>query len=213
MKKIQQFIRDESGDSIIVEATFLFPFIIMIFMGIVLLAIYLPRQSQLQEATELAVTALTTEQSDSFIKFNDNTLKYQTLNYSQLTNVYVELFRNITINENELRSRVDRIVNNHVRNSILQGNNPNVSVTLNLKDYIVYKELHVTAAQIIRHPVNLSLVGIPNTTRITATSKGTVQNGDEFIRNVDIAVDLAKFVDSQLGISEALTKIKNEWFS
>lgn len=51
MKKAKDLWRDDRGDAV-VEATILFPIIIMIFAGLVLLSMYLPTRANLQRATQ-----------------------------------------------------------------------------------------------------------------------------------------------------------------
>lgn len=48
---------DVRGDAV-VEATILFPIIIMVFAGLVLLAMYLPTRAALQQATQYAAPPL-----------------------------------------------------------------------------------------------------------------------------------------------------------
>ena len=59
---------------------------------------------------------------------------------------------------------------------------------------LVYKEVVVSATREFKVPVNLSFIGFPETIMITATSSAVVQNGDEFVRNIDLAVDFTKYI-------------------
>ena len=67
MKKYTKFLADTKAYAV-VEATILFPIIMMIFAGLVLLAMYLPTRAVLQQATQYAATALATEQSDTWLE-------------------------------------------------------------------------------------------------------------------------------------------------
>jgi hypothetical protein len=49
------------------------------------------------------------------------------------------------------------------------------------------------------------MIRFPKEIPITVTSTAVVQNGDEFIRNMDIAVDFVEYLDEQLGISDAFS--------
>ena len=91
MKQIRTFARDQRGDAV-VEATVLFPIIILICVALVLLSIYLPMRAAMQRSTQLAATAIATQRSDTWLRFDPDTLKYEWLkDRSQLSNVYASL--------------------------------------------------------------------------------------------------------------------------
>ena len=75
MKHLNRLWRDTRGDAV-VEATILFPIIIMIFAGLVLLAMYLPTRAALQRATQYAATAIATERSDTWLRHDPDALAY-----------------------------------------------------------------------------------------------------------------------------------------
>ena len=55
---------------------------------------------------------------------------------------------------------------------------------------------------------SLSFIGFPDSITVTASSTVVVQNADEFIRNVDLAVNFAEFISDkfELGdVSEAIS--------
>ena len=64
-------------------------------------------------------------------------------------------------------------------------------------NYIIYKEISVTATQTIKPAINLAMVGADNEIEIVVTGKAVVSDGDDFIRNVDFAVDI--FNQTSLG--------------
>ena len=88
MKQIRTLVRDQRGDAV-VEATVLFPIIILICAALVLLSIYLPMRAAMQRSTQLAATAIATQRSDTWLRFDPDTLAYEWLeDRSHLSNVY-----------------------------------------------------------------------------------------------------------------------------
>ena len=75
LKTMKALWRDDKGDAV-VEATILFPIIIMIFAGLVLLSMYLPTRANLQRATQYAATAMATERSDTWLRHDPKNLEY-----------------------------------------------------------------------------------------------------------------------------------------
>jgi Flp pilus assembly protein TadG len=189
-----------SGGFAVVEATFVFPIMFMIFFALVLLALYMPQRAMLQRATQYAATAIATEMSDTWIYYDGDTQKFgRYADHTELRNgkggVYVTLFNAIVgggTEDGEVTvEKLDQLENIPV---IANGD---LEVTVTPVNYVVYKEIVVTATRKIKVPVNFSIIKFPETIDLVVTSKAVVQNGDEFIRNIDIAVDFMKWVESK----------------
>lgn len=196
--------QDQRGDAV-VEATILLPIIMMIYLALVLLAMYLPTRAILQRATQYAATALATEQSDAWLRFDDKEMEYRWVaDKSDLDNVYVALFRS-------LGAKQDGTGAKNIVSKIAKGGytakNEKLEVTYAVTNYVVYKEFSVTATKTIPMPLDLSFIYFPKELTITVTSTAVVQNGDEFVRNMDIAVDVAKWLDSKYQISDMFSKV------
>lgn len=193
-------MRDTKG-SAVVEATILLPIIIMVFAGLFLLSMYLPGRAVLQRATQYAATGMATAKSDSSISFSSSGYSPG----SNYENVYASMF-STDINSDEVLSIVKSFCDNSL---IVSGDN--ISVECGVTNYVIYKEVYVTATQSLKSPVNLSFVGFPDTINLTVTSTAVVQNGDEFVRNMDIAADFINYLADKAGIdlSEAMKKIQS----
>ena len=86
-----------------------------------------------------------------------------------------------------------------------------LSVECHIANYIVYKEVIATGRRDIKMPVNLSFIGFPEKLSITVSSTAVVQNGDEFVRNVDLAAEFAGYIGKKLGLSNVAESISNGW--
>lgn len=196
--------QDQRGDAV-VEATILLPIIMMIYLALVLLAMYLPTRAILQRATQYAATALATEQSDAWLQFDDTEMQYGWIgSKSDLDNVYVALFRSLGAKQDatEAKNIVTKIAD--------QGyiaKNEKLDVTYEVTNYVAYKEISVTATKTIPMPIDLSFIAFPKELTITVTSTAVVQNGDEFVRNMDIAADVFKWLDEKYNISDMFSKV------
>ncbi len=189
MKQIRTFARDQRGDAV-VEATVLFPIIILICAALVLLSIYLPMRAAMQRSTQFAATAIATQRSDTWLRFDPDTLKYEWLeDRSQLSNVYASLIGALKGGKGDEADAAEQAVMN-MENKNIQKPSADLTVEYGVVNYIVYKEIVVTARRTIPLPISLGLFGIPDTVDLAVTSTAVVQNGDEFIRNMDLAVDV-----------------------
>ena len=212
MHKIKHILVSNRG-SAVVEATILFPIIFMIFFGLVILAMYLPTRSALQYATQGAANALAVEQGDTWLNYDENSLSYKWAgSKSELPNVYVALVN--SMGKGDYNSKARTIVTK------LESKTPTFkSGTLEVKcyvnNYIIYKEIIVTATRKIPSPINLSFINFPTEIPITVSSTAVVQNGDEFTRNVDLAVEvvgeLRKKYESIDNIFKAISKVSTKF--
>ncbi len=209
MRGFKGFVKDTSGGAV-VEATILFPIMIMIFAGLVLLSMYLPARAVLQQATQYAVTAIATEKSDTWLFYDEKNMKYYFKeNKGELDNVYAAFIKSVSLDNKRDKDKVEEIVINVEGNKVNTINTPSddLEVKFGIINYVIYKEIIVTATRTIPSVVNLSFVGFPKEIPITVTSTSVVQNGDEFIRNIDIAVDFAKYMDGKYNISDAFSGV------
>lgn len=202
--KLNSFWEDLSGDAI-VEASILFPIIIMIFAALVLLSMYLPIRARLQYATQYAATAIATEGSDTWLFHDESSMSYGwKTEKNDLDNVYISLIKSSEFAN--ATDRVDTMIRN-IEEGGIGTTTESLTVDYGFINYIIYKEIIVTATSIIPVPVDLSFIGFPKEIPITVTSTAVVQNGDEFVRNMDIAVDFVEYIDGKYEISKVFGSV------
>lgn len=190
-----------------VEATILFPIIFMIFAGLMLMAMYLPTRALLQRATQYTATALATERSDTWLRCDPATGKYYWLkDREDLGTVYGAAFGALKGNNRNEADAAEQLVKNLESKGLVEVSG-DLEVEYGVLNYIVYKEIIVTATKTIKMPVDLTFVGLKNEIPITVSSTAVVQNGDEFVRNIDLAVDLVTDLSEKYGLDETFGKI------
>jgi len=199
------FFKEKTAGDAVVEATILFPIMIMIFAALVLLSIYLPARAVLQRATQFAATVIATEVGDTWLFFDEGSMSYyRESSIGQLKNVYVDLFT-----ENvDVQSAGEAIVRD-VESRSISSRAGELSVECVMVNRIIYKEIVVTAAREYTMPVDLSFVGFPKTILVTATSTAIVQNSDEFIRNIDMASDFLEFIADRYNLHNLTNAISS----
>ena len=192
----QKIINNSDGFAV-VEATFVFPVMFMIFFTLFLLAVYLPQRAILQRATQYAATAVATEMGDTWLYYSDGSRELERYNdHDELSankgGVYVTLFKSIFgAGTSDVGSIVETIDESENIPVIANGD---LTVECEMVNYVVYKEIVVTAIRAITLPVDFSIIGVPKEIELIVSSKAVVQNGDEFIRNVDLVVYIVDWV-------------------
>lgn len=199
--------KDTRGDAV-VEATILFPIMIMIFAGIVLLAMYLPTRAILQRATQDAATAIAVEKSDTWLVFDVDSMEHKWSKSEELDNVYLSLIRAIGGSGRDDADNAEQIVLKLEDTGIIDLPGGPTEVTYGVVNYVVYKEIVVTATRTIPSPVDLSFVGFPSEITVTVTSTAVVQNGDEFVRNMDLAADITLKISEAVGVDKIFQSVK-----
>ena len=195
-------MKNEYGDAV-VEAAILFPIMIMIFAALVLLAVYLPTRAALQRATQYAATAIASERSDTWLFFDDSSMSYYwESEKSNLKNVYVALF-----SSTDTGSKGGDIVTS-VEGRSVSSKAGNLTVDCHIVNRIIYKEVVVTAAREFAVP-GFSIIRFPGTIQVQVTSTAVVQNGDEFVRSMDIAVDFVEYMIKKLGLTDVAGSISS----
>lgn len=210
MKNLKLLWKDSRGDAV-VEAAMLFPIMILICAALVLLSIYMPLRAAMQRSTQYAATAIATERSDTWLRHNPDTLSYYWItDKRELGNVYSSLIGALVGNKRDDADNAKTMVRNMEQKNI-QKPSSGLTVEYGVVNYIIYKEIVVTASRSVPVPLNLTMFGIPREIELKVTSTAVVQNGDEFIRNMDLAVDV---MDDLFDLSETfsgLTKICNKF--
>ena len=200
--QIEPFIKDTDGDAV-VEAVVVFPIMIMIFAALVLLAAYLPTRAALQRATQYAATAIATEISDTWLFYNEDTMThYWKTDKNQLKNVYAALFSG----DSGAEEKGEEIVAEIERRGI-SSKAGELSMQCNIINRIIYKEVVVTATREFTSPVNLNFIGFPRTIPVSVTSTAVVQNGDEFVRSMDLASDFAEYLLKKFNLTNITDSI------
>ena len=187
----------------VVEATFVFPVMFMVFFVLMMFSFYLPQRAMLQRATQFAATAVAAEMSDTWIYYDSSSQSYDRYSdYKALTNgkggVYVVLFKSVFSNNDSDPETIMRSIDEKENFHVIS--NGELTVECKIVNYVVYKEIVVTATRSILVIVDFSIIGFSKPVDLIVTSKAVVTNSDEFIRNVDLAVDFVYWASDQLGI-------------
>jgi len=196
MAVLQRFIEDKKGDAV-VEAAILFPIMIMIFAALVLLAIYLPTRSALQRATQFAATAIATENSDTWLFFDEGEMSfYWETDKNRLQNVYVALLSG----SKDVQDKGEDIVM-AVEGRSISSKSGELTVQCYIINKIIYREVVVIASREFKMPVDLSFIRFHRTIPITVTSTAVVQTGKDYVSTIDMAVDMGEFLIERFNIN------------
>jgi hypothetical protein len=160
--------------------------------------VYLPARAALQRATQYAATAISTEISDTWLFFDDRSMSYYwENNRNNLQNVYAALFSSA----GDVQSKGEDIVI-EIEGRSLSSKAGDLIVECYVVDRVIYKEVVVTATREFPILVDLSFIRFPETIPVSASSTAVVQNAEEFLRNIDIAVDFVEYIKEKFNLTD-----------
>ena len=84
--------------------------------------------------------------------------------------------------------------------SIIGNSDGDIKVTINFKNYVVVQQVEVTATQKLASFPVLKFFGMNDGLTVSSTAVASVNDSDEFIRNVDFINDIIETIGKKLGI-------------
>ncbi|WP_432663224.1 pilus assembly protein [Wukongibacter baidiensis] len=204
MKKIYKCLRNNSG-SLTVEASLIFPIIILAIVTVVYICILLYQHAYLNSiANNVAERGAACWSNISKMNENSDIHRLETgeLQRSEElldTDLYWRIFRTKEKDKIEILKRyaLDKLKKNNIlegeiseiSDNDIENNKDNIDIWL--KDYIVYKELNVVISNSYKIPLgdNLKIFGLGDTYNISVHSKAVINDPMEFIRNTDFITD------------------------
>lgn len=184
----------------VVEASFVFPVIILIFVMMIYIGMYVQAKVALQSAVQSAINMIAVEESDASVDVSSGAYMKRGGAYK---NVYAKLFSSFSNGGNRGNLAKELIKKNEGK-YILLAKKDLKKIEYKELNFIVYRECWLKATKEFKPPINLTWLGFPEVFEIKASAKAVIQDGDEFIRNTDIAVELGDKLLTRLGVKEKI---------
>lgn len=193
--------RKECG-SVEVEATIILPIAILSVILLLYLSLFMFQRANLQACLETTLVYYKNTVTDTYVTKN-STLEYTITEESSMAsgnsysateplNPYRDLFGDrYDMGDEEAFTTYFR----SVAGKMLFDDD--LTLTIDYSNYVILKQLEVTATQVVKAPIDFSILGVDNKYEISATARVNVIDHDDMIRNVDYAIDIIE--DTKLG--------------
>ena len=194
---MRRFKKDEQGTAML-EATLMLPFCMVMIVGVLYAALYLCQRANIQSNLETALLYYKAPESDTYVEakaqmdYSGNGLDAVGSNFGEIRYLNPYRFLEMDFNEGNYITFFRSICGH-----MFFDNGDNVDITAQRHNYVLYKTIEATATQTVKPPINLTWVGGPEEMTITVTGRVVINDGDDFIRNVDFAIDM--LADTSLG--------------
>lgn len=194
MRHFGIFHKDERGLAI-VEATILLPVCIIMVAAVYYASIFMCQKANMQANLQNALIYYKNTASDTYVEASPNmaykregqTIDADGSSYTTPTELFPYRFFGFAFDSSDFESFFRSMAG-----YMFFDTGDNITITSQSHNYIIYKTITATATQEVRPAISLSLVGVPNSFTLTVTGEAVVTDADDFIRNVDFAVDLVK---------------------
>ncbi len=208
-------LKDNKGNSI-VEATIVFPIIIMITLVLFYLSLFLCQRAILQSNLQTALLYYKNAETDTYVTNDINgatsVLNMHVSRYNEptLQDPYRTLFMTTKKQDGDFKSLFATIAGKMFFSSVSKQ-----SVTYETKNYIVYKSITATVTQEVKMPVRFEILGFDPSVTLGVEARIVINDPDEFVRNSQLVGNLV--ADTKVGevfsnatgkVAEAYSKIK-----
>lgn len=199
MKKNSQ--RKECG-LVVVEATIILPIAILSVILLLYLSLFLFQRANLQACLETTLVYYKNTVTDTYVTKNSE-LKYtysgndtmasgNSYSATEPLNPYRGLFGD---GHHLGDAGAFEAYFHSVAGDMLFDDD--LSLTIDYSNYVILKQLKVTATQTVEAPIDFRILGVDNQYEISAAARVSVVDHDDMIRNVDFAIDIVE--DTKLG--------------
>lgn len=212
MEKYDKFIKNERGAVQIIEAAFVYPIVVTAAAAMIYLGMYVFETALLndraEEAADMAARTLV------FAGLDELGDIYENLGFScdedlpdrkAVEKAYdrSEPYRYFVSGQAD--ERFAEAVNEYASGMLFPTSD--VKCSIEVKRRMFDREVEVKAEKYISLPGVLSLCGINNRMKITASADSVTSDPAEFIRNTDLAVRSADMLAEKTGVSGKITDI------
>ena len=183
------FIKNDKAFAV-VEATIIFPFVIMIFISFIFLAMYLPTSVSIQRSAARAASIASAYMSDTFYAY-DVVEDKAGMDYPTTRREIYEYNAYIARKPEKLAEYLhagEDVLTKYLDESFFKGTNlttPTVRIDPADSRYIL-----VTVEQRLKLPFNFPILPISNELVFKETVRTMVRDADTFIRNMDLVYDV-----------------------
>lgn len=210
---MKELWKSRKGDSI-VEATILLPFCTIMIVAMYFAAIYVCQKANLQANLQNTLVFYKNKYSDTFITMTDEV----SYSYSEGKDI---LYGNYKYDNTEYRNPYRFFGMETPGNDFESAfktmcghmffttpDSDNISVTIKTTNYVVYQAMTVDVHQSLTPAINLSMVGLDNNMDIDVSGTVVISDGDDFIRNTDLVIDLVEHTKIGKKAKEYIGKAK-----
>lgn len=211
---MKNFKSDETGAAQIIEAAIIYPVVFMILFYLIYMGLYIlqcvtvesyAQKIALMAAREVAhpgyIDEIDSNAIDASVDYSGNEIHLSNDPKSIGVSSAYRYFAPKNLISKEKQDYLKNQLENLIKTSSIIGNSDgDIKVTINFKNYVVVQQVEVTATQKLASFPVLKFFGMNDGLTVSSTAVASVNDSDEFIRNVDFINDIIETIGKKLGI-------------
>ena len=208
--------RDNEAGDIIVEATMIFPIVILSVLALFFASLFMAQKANLQANLQNSLLYFKNTETDTFVSPLEH-VQYRREDgiYGAVGNTYNPpgegevdggrmfpyRFLGMRFDEAKFREYFFDSCGN-----MFFYDGTNVSLDVSTTNWVIYKKISATATQTMTIPIDTRIIGIDPEIEITATAEVVVMDGDNFVRSADMVVYMYQKSDLKDYIEPIISK-------
>ena len=211
---MKNFKSDETGAAQIIEAAIIYPVVFMILFYLIYMGLYIlqcvtvesyAQKIALMAAREVAhpgyIDEIDKDAIDASVDYSGNYISLSNDPKKIGVSSAYRYFAPKNLISKEKQDYLKNQLENLIKTSSIIGNSDgDIKVTINFKNYVVVQQVEVTATQKLASFPVLKFFGMNDGLTVSSTAVASVNDSDEFIRNVDFINDIIETIGKKLGI-------------
>lgn len=186
--------RKQEKGSVEVEATFIFPIMILCIILLLYLSLIIYQRANLQATLETALLYYKNTLTDTYVTRNDE------MQYQYAENSYIGTGNGYAVTgpmnpyrwvdgDDKSAQNFETYFKSVAKNMLFDKN---MSLSFDYTNYVLLKEIRVTVKQVIQLPVDFSIIGVDNKYVISATARMVAVDHEDTVRNIDYVIDIVE---------------------
>ncbi|MBQ5320068.1 MAG: hypothetical protein J6K17_13335 [Oscillospiraceae bacterium] len=207
-----KIMKNEKG-YMIVEATIIYPVVLLCTIALLLVSLYLYERANVQASAEIALTYCKNQMTDTYVSFDAENMYGEDSNSASTLSRFntANVFRVFSVDAEGTEKRFKELF--HKVYGHESFSNGSLEITeFKISGALFYKTIDVTIVDKINIPINLSMIGIDDDSIIyTIKLKTAVNDSDQFIRDFDIAKEFVLFLVEKSKLDDKIKVVTDKF--
>lgn len=204
---------EETKGEAIIEATFIYPIVVIIAAFFLLLGLYemqgILEYSQAQYVANYTVKSIKNPGYDFFGTIDDKKIDFAevTENFKDIdrSNLRAKLYRRFLFSKNDCQSKMRLKMETLLTTGKLLKVDTNVNAVC--KKSVLNTSIIISVTDSITMPKFLNYIGLDNQWERTVIATAVITDPAEFIRNTDLAIEMVNNIFEKLGIADNINSL------
>lgn len=215
LERSDRFLKDEKGSVAVIEASVIYPLVILSIAAMIYIGMYIFEASYLNDrARSAAVTAAKTVSFTGYEALGDIYVKTglnpedEKPDRTHVDKAYSKSSPYRYLRKGQVSERFTESISEYAAGGLFSVTD--ISFSVDVERRLFDREVNVTLEKSVRLPGVLKTLGIAGNRTIKVTASAVTSDPAEFIRNTDLTLRAAEFAGKKTGAAEKFSEIRKK---